>query len=622
MSQSDAATATTDTAGATVDPKPWGLAGRLTLWTPRRYFGFGALWALRAVVPLASGLALKEAFDTVSAPAGSASRGLWYVAAFFVAEALREVLVAVAIVGWAYWWEGSNTIVRGNVLRSVLSAPGPAATRVPYSPGEAVGRLRDDSRDLVNLADGWVDLSGEIVFAVVAVAVMAAVDPVMTAVVILPFVAGVAVTALLGDAVRRAHRAARQAAAEVTALVGDLFSGVLALKAAGAGPAARRRLTERNAARRQTAVRSQTLASALSGFSATTVELSIGLVLLLAAPAMRRGEFGVGDLALFTSYLGWLSGLPRQLSRLVISSRRSSVAAGRLSRLLAPGEDPAALVVRRPVWFDAARPPSATSPIGTTTPFEPIEPLELFTAQGLTARAPGAPRGIEDVDLRLARGTFTVVTGPVGAGKTTLLRAVLGLVQTESGAIRWNGRTVTDPGSFMVPPRAAYVAQVARLQSDTLAENLLLGWPDADDSLRRALHLAALERDVAAMPAGLATLVGPRGVRLSGGQLQRATTARALVRRPELLVVDDLSSALDVDTEAELWARLATGGPATCLVVSHRRAALLRADEVIVLADGRVADRGPLKALLERSPEMRRLWREEASRLAEGELTG
>ncbi|MGH9009660.1 MAG: hypothetical protein ACRDYF_07405, partial [Acidimicrobiia bacterium] len=207
---SPAASVKTDTADTMAEPSPWRLAGRLTLWTPRRYFGFGALWALRAVVPLASGLALKQAFDTVSATAGSASRGLWYVAAFFVAEALRNVLVAVAIVGWAYWWEGSNTIVRGNVLRSVLSAPGPAATRVPYSPGEAVGRLRDDSRDLVVLADGWVDLIGEVVFAVVAVAVLAAVDPVMTAVVLVPFVAGVAATALLGDAVRRAHRAARQ----------------------------------------------------------------------------------------------------------------------------------------------------------------------------------------------------------------------------------------------------------------------------------------------------------------------------------------------------------------------------------------------------------------------------
>jgi ATP-binding cassette subfamily B protein len=609
----------TATPGA-AEPSPWRLAGRLTVWTPRRYFGFGALWALRAVVPLGSGLALKEAFDTVSAPAGSAGRGLWYVVAFFVAEAMRTVLVAVAIVGWAYWWEGSNTIVRGNVLRSVLSAPGPAATRVPHSPGEAVGRLRDDTRDLVGLADGWVDLIGEVVFAVVAVAVMAAVDPVVTAVVLLPFVAGVAVTAVLGDAVRRAHRAARQAAAEVTALVGDLFAGVLALKAAGAEPAARRRLAERNTARSHTAVRSQTLASALSGFNATTVDISVGLVLLLAAPAMRRGDFGVGDLALFTSYLGWLSGLPRQLSRLLVASRRASVAAGRLGRLLAPGEEAAALVARRPVWFGAVQPPTTVT--ATTGSPEPVDSLEVFTARGLTARAPGAPRGIQDVDLRLERGTFTVVTGPVGAGKTTLLRAVLGLVAAESGTILWNGRAVADPGSFMVPPRAAYVAQVARLQSDTLAENLLLGWPDADDALRRALHLAALERDVAAMPAGLATVVGPRGVRLSGGQLQRATTARALVRRPELLVVDDLSSALDVDTEAELWARLASGGPATCLVVSHRRAALLRADEVIVLADGRVADRGPLKALLERSPEMRRLWREEAARLAEGELTG
>jgi ATP-binding cassette subfamily B protein len=607
---------------AAADPSPWRLAGRLALWTPGRYFGFGALWALRAIVPLASGLALKAAFDAVSSQSDAAGSGraLWYVAAFFVAEALRTVLVAVAIVGWAYWWEGSNTIVRGNVLRSVLSAPGPAATRVPHSPGEAVGRLRDDSRDLVNLADGWVDLAGEGVFAVVAVAVMAAVDPLITAAVVLPFVAGLAVTALLGDAVRRAHRAARQAAAEVTALVGDLFSGVLALKAAGAEPAAQRRLVERNAARRQAAVRSQTLASALTGLNATTIDTSIGLVLLLAAPAMRRGEFGVGDLALFTSYLGWLSGLPRQLSRLYITSRRASVAAGRLGRLLAPDEEAGELVARRPVWFGTEQP--APAPASPRTAHDGTDELDVFATRGLTARAPGAARGIDGIDLCLRRGTFTVVTGAVGAGKTTLLRTILGLVPAEAGTMTWNGDAVVDPGSFMVPPRVAYVAQVARLQSDTLAENLLLGWPAADDTLRRALHLAALERDVADMPGGLATMVGPRGVRLSGGQLQRATTARALVRRPELLVVDDLSSALDVDTEADLWARLAAGGPKTCLVVSHRRAALVRADEVIVLARGRISARGPLPELLERSPEMRRLWREEASRLAEGELTG
>src|SRR5205085_10573736 len=116
--------------------------------------------------------------------------------------------------------------------------------------------------------------------------------------------------------------------------------------------------------------------------------------------------------------------------------------------------------------------------------------------------------------------------------------------------------------------------------SATLEENLLLGWPATGLALTEALRLAALDRDIEEMRDGLDTVVGPRGVRLSGGQVQRATAARALVRQPELLVVDDLSSALDVETEERLWSRVAASGELTCLVVSHRRAALGRADQV------------------------------------------
>ncbi|MFD2764552.1 ATP-binding cassette domain-containing protein [Micromonospora eburnea] len=219
-------------------------------------------------------------------------------------------------------------------------------------------------------------------------------------------------------------------------------------------------------------------------------------------------------------------------------------------------------------------------------------PLRRLELAGFGALHSDGVLAARDVDLTVERGQLVLVVGPVGSGKSSLLRALAGIVH-HTGTLRWNGEPVTEPELFLRPNQVGYVGQLPRVLSGTVADNIALGHQvDAAG----AVSTAQLDHDLAAAGGGLGLLIGHKGTRLSGGQLQRLALARALAPRTELLVADDVSSALDVTTELALWAALREHG-VTVVGSTSKRAALVRADHVVVLVDGAVAAQGPWRDL-------------------------
>ena len=543
---------------------------RAGLWT-KSWFAWTAFYLL----PLWSGWLLKAAFDRLER--SQSLTGI--LLAFGVSEIVRWAIFGFAIYVVTRWWVTALTLLRTNMLAAQTVSGGPTAARLPDSPAEAISRFSDDTRDTVIWADSWLDGSGYVAYAIGALTIMSTIDARAALVVLVPVGLVTTIVRLLTPRLHAARSADRIATGRVTSFLGETFTGMLAFRLAGREEPAITRLEQYTAVRRRTAVRDTVLQQAIDGISSSTTDVTIGLTLLALVPAVRSGGLSVGDLALFVAYATQLGELPRYISRLITSREQAIVSYGRMGELMAPGRV-SEVVQHRPITIerDEHRLERDRDPARV-----PLRHLEI---RGLTAIYPSTGQGLVDVDLQFEAGTFNVVSGPVGAGKSTLLRALVGLVDADQGTVLWNGQELDDPAAWFVPPNAAHLPQVPRLFSESLTSNITLGRDD--QHLAEILEITTLARDLEEMPEGLDTMVGARGLRLSGGQAQRVATARSLLTGPEVLIVDDLSSALDVATERELWDRLISLGATTIIAVSQRELAIDRADQVITMADGRV----------------------------------
>jgi ABC-type multidrug transport system fused ATPase/permease subunit len=544
---------------------------------------------LFAVLTVADAWVLGWATDHVLIPAfrdGEIDSSLlWAVLALFLGVAiLRAVGIVARRLGAGVMQYRMQAHTRRAVTRQYLTLPMSWHQRHP------TGQLLSNAYSDVEAAWGPIAplpmALGTVVMMLIAVVQMLVADLVMALVGLLVFPAVVVANLVYQRLASPLMTRAQGLRAEVSEIAHESFDGAMVVKTLGRETEETQRFAAKAHELRDVNIRAGRIRAAFDPVLAALPNIGVLVVLAVGVARVVGGQTDAGDVVTVAYLLtivsfpiraiGWLLG---EFPRSVVGFRRTDAV------LAATGAMP----------FGSSSLPAATA--GAR--------LEV---DGLAYAYDTAAPLLRDVTFDVEPGRTVAVVGATASGKSTLTNLLIRLVDPDAGHVRVDGVDVRDLRHGGLADAVAVVPQTAFLFDDTVRGNVTLGADLPDEEVWRALRAAQADGFVAGLPHGLDSRLGERGTSLSGGQRQRISLARALVRRPRLLVLDDATSAVDPEVEARILATLREQGEgATLVVVAYRKATIALADEVVHLDGGRIVARGPHDELLRTSPEYARL---------------
>lgn len=470
-------------------------------------------------------------------------------------------------------------VIRSKYFRKVLAKDHGFFAR--FSTGDVVTRLTDDLYDFPKLS--WFLCSG--IFRAVesiskvafCLAAMVLLNPKLTLYSLVPLPVMIAIFYVTQDRIYDTFQKNQEAISAVNARLEMSFSGVRIIKAYACEDKYRRffrHVLDQRFGTEMAVAKLEVVLHLIYQYIDYVAQ--VGIVFAGGLMAVR-GEISIGTFYAFYTYLTLLIFPILDIPQLFVSGKRAFVNIDRLEELARHPEPPA---------------PEHPRAVGK------LERVELC---GVSFRyGDRAENALTDISFSIGRGERIGVIGPVGSGKSTLVKCLLGLLPPSSGEVRVNGADLRelDPASYRA--RLGYVPQEALLFSGTLRENVDFGGDaPSDEIFRIAVEAAQMAEEIDSFSDGERTVVGQRGVSLSGGQKQRMAIARAVVRKPELLLFDDITASLDAANEERLMSRLdELAGDLAFVIVSHRLSTLQYVDKVLFLDQGRAIGFGRHEELL------------------------
>jgi ATP-binding cassette, subfamily B, bacterial len=506
---------------------------------------------------------------------------VWVFALFMAVAILRAVGIVARRLGGGIMYYRMQSHTRRAVTRQYLSLPMEWHQRHP------TGQLLSNAYSDVEAA--WSPIMplpmalGTVVMMVIAVVQMFVADVVLALVGLLVFPAVVIANLLYQHYSSPLMTRAQGLRAEVSEIAHESFDGAMVVKTLGRESEETERFAAKARALRDVNIRAGRIRAVFDPALASLPGLGVLVVLAVGVSRVTSGATDAGDVVTVAYLLtivsfpiraiGWLLG---EFPRSVVGYRRAKAV------LDAQGSMQ---------WGDAELPRTDEGAL--------LEVEDLHYSYDSDAPL------LRGVDFDVRPGRTVALVGATASGKSTLTSLITRLVDPDAGTIRIDGRDVTQLRKGQLSMSVSLVPQTAFMFDDTVRDNVTLGADVSDEEVWAALRTAQADGFVAALPDGLDSLLGERGTSLSGGQRQRLSLARALVRRPRLLILDDATSAVDPEVEARILASLrddVDGSAASLVVVAYRKATISLADEVVHLDEGRVLGRGTHAELLATSP--------------------